>query len=49
MRQGLRSLNLSNTVAVATYEVLRQWDFPELQSFGQLHRYHWEDALPNLE
>ncbi len=30
MRKGLRSLNLSNTVAVAAYEVLRQWDFPVL-------------------
>ena len=39
-----RSLNLSNTVAIATYEVLRQWDFPELQNFGQLHNYRWEDV-----
>ncbi|MCL2125570.1 MAG: hypothetical protein FWH33_06235 [Oscillospiraceae bacterium] len=31
MRPGARSLNLSNTVAVAVFEVLRQWDFPELQ------------------
>ena len=38
-----RSLNLSNTVAIATYEVLRQWDFPELKNFGQLHNYRWED------
>lgn len=38
-----RSLNLSNTVALATYEVLRQWDFPELQNYGQLHNYRWED------
>jgi len=30
MRRGLRSLNLSNCVAVAVYEVLRQWQFPEL-------------------
>lgn len=44
MQPGLRSLNLSNTVAVAVYEVLRQWNFPALQNFGQLHRYHWEDA-----
>ena len=36
-----RSLNLSNTVAVGVYEVLRQWDFPQLQNFGQLHKYHW--------
>ncbi len=44
MRPGLRSLNLSNTVAVAAYEVLRQWDYPELQNAGRLHQYCWEDA-----
>jgi len=44
MRPGLRSLNLSNTAAIAAYEVLRQWDFPELQNFGRLHQYRWEDA-----
>lgn len=43
MQPGLRSLNLSNTVAVAVYEVLRQWDFPALQNFGQLHNYKWEE------
>ena len=43
MKGGIRSLNLSNTVAIATYEVLRQWEFPELQNFGQLHNYRWED------
>ncbi|MBR6694114.1 MAG: tRNA (uridine(34)/cytosine(34)/5-carboxymethylaminomethyluridine(34)-2'-O)-methyltransferase TrmL [Clostridia bacterium] len=37
-----RSLNLSNTVAVATYEALRQWDYPELQNFGNLHNYSWD-------
>ncbi len=31
MRHGLRSLNLSNAVAVGVYEVLRQWGFPMLQ------------------
>lgn len=36
-----RSLNLSNTVALAAYEVLRQWGFPELQNYGELHRYDW--------
>ena len=30
MRGGLRSLNLSNTVAVGVYEVLRQWSFSGL-------------------
>lgn len=39
---GARSLNLSNTVALAAYEVLRQWDFPALQNEGQLHKYRWE-------
>ncbi len=38
-----RSLNLSNSVAVAAYEVLRQWGFPELQNRGELHRHKWSD------
>lgn len=42
MINGARSLNLSNTVAIATYEVLRQWDFPELENFGNLHNYSWD-------
>ena len=33
-----RSLNLSNTVAVAAYEVLRQWDFPALRTAGHLNK-----------
>lgn len=36
-----RSLNLSNTVAIGVYEVLRQWDYPELKWEGQLTRYSW--------
>lgn len=36
-----RSLNLSNAIAIATYEVLRQWNYPELQNFGELHNYKW--------
>lgn len=43
MIEGARSLNLSNTVAIAAYEVLRQWNFPELQNQGQLHHYQWQD------
>ena len=31
-----RSLNLSNTVAVGVYEVLRQWGFPALRTAGRL-------------
>lgn len=40
---GARSLNLSNTVALAAYEVLRQWGFPELQNKGELHKYRWDE------
>jgi len=32
MLEGARSLNLSNTVAVAVYEALRQQGFPELKT-----------------
>lgn len=39
---GARSLNLSNTVAIAAYETLRQWNFPELKISGELTRYKWE-------
>lgn len=34
-----RSLNLSNSVAIGVYEVLRQWNFPALQNFGQLRDF----------
>lgn len=37
-----RSLNLSNSVAIGVYEVLRQWNFPELKNFGSLTKYKWE-------
>ena len=43
MEGEIRSLNLSNSVAIATYEVLRQWNYPSLQNFGQLHNYKWEE------
>ena len=36
-----RSLNLSNTVAVGVYEVLRQWGFPELLTQGKLTKFSW--------
>ena len=44
MLSEARSLNLLNSVAIATYETLRQWDYPELQGFGELHRHSWADA-----
>lgn len=41
MRPTLRSLNLSNSVAIAVYEVLRQWDYPDLGREGKLTQYTW--------
>lgn len=41
MRGIIRSLNLSNAVAVGIYEVLRQWDYPALLQKGQLHNLKW--------
>ncbi len=43
MQGEIRSLNLSNAIAIAVYEALRQWDYPKLENFGQLHNYRWED------
>lgn len=41
MISDARSLNLSNSVAIGVYEVLRQWDFPKLLERGQLTKYQW--------
>ncbi|MCD8187087.1 MAG: tRNA (uridine(34)/cytosine(34)/5-carboxymethylaminomethyluridine(34)-2'-O)-methyltransferase TrmL [Ruminococcus sp.] len=41
MRSNLRSLNLSNSAAIAVYEVLRQWNYPELACEGKLTQYTW--------
>ncbi len=43
MREGLRSLNLSNSVAIAVYEGLRQNGFRGLCERGELHRHRWDD------
>ncbi len=43
MRNTLRSLNLSNSVAVAVYEILRQRNFHDLRCDGQLTKFKWED------
>ena len=45
MQHDIRSLNLSNSVAIAVYETLRQWDYPQLENFGQLHNYKWSDII----
>lgn len=42
MRDTLRSLNLSNSVAIAVYEILRQQDFNGLREDGQLTKYSWD-------
>ncbi len=42
MRNGLRSLNLSNSVAIAVYEVLRQTDFEGLRTAGELTQFQWD-------
>ena len=36
MRAEARSLNLSNSVAIAVYEALRQQNFPDLQDYGKM-------------
>ena len=38
-----RSLNLSNSVAVGAYEVLRQWNFPDLLCKGKLTKFDWSE------
>lgn len=43
MRKTLRSLNLSNSVAIASYEVLRQWNYPDLGREGKLTQYTWDE------
>lgn len=37
-----RSLNLSNSVAIAVYEGLRQLDYKGFKTEGQLHRLKWD-------
>ena len=41
MRDTIRSLNLSNSVAIAVFEILRQWDFDGLREDGQLTSRSW--------
>lgn len=44
MISDARSLNLSNSVAIGVYEVLRQWGYPELQENGKLREFDWKNA-----
>jgi tRNA (cytidine/uridine-2'-O-)-methyltransferase len=41
MREGIRSLNLSNSVAIVIYETLRQSNFINLATQGHLVKYDW--------
>lgn len=41
MISDARSLNLSNSVAVGVFEVLRRWNFPLLQCNGELRDFKW--------
>lgn len=43
MLEEIRSLNLSNSVAVVLYEALRQNNFEHMELEGHLHRLSWED------
>ena len=41
MNPQIRSLNLSNSVAIVLYEALRHNHFASMQLNGELHRLHW--------
>lgn len=41
MNENIRSLNLSNSVAIVLYEALRQQQFAGMQLAGELTRYTW--------
>ena len=43
MLDKIRSLNLSNSVAVVLYEALRQNNFKGMLLEGELHRLHWKE------
>lgn len=45
MLDQIRSLNLSNAVAVVLYEALRQNHFPNMQKEGELHRLQWVKSV----
>ncbi len=45
MLSDIRSLNLSNSVAIVLYEALRQNDFQSMQRAGELHRLHWKESV----
>ncbi|MGN0346510.1 MAG: tRNA (uridine(34)/cytosine(34)/5-carboxymethylaminomethyluridine(34)-2'-O)-methyltransferase TrmL [Lachnospiraceae bacterium] len=42
MLPDIRSLNLSNSVAIVLYEALRQNGFTSMKAEGELHRLQWK-------
>lgn len=42
MENGIRSLNLSNSVAIILYEARRQHAFSGMQMEGKLHHHSWD-------
>jgi len=45
MLSEVRCLNLSSAAAVGIYEVLRQWEYPQLSANGRLVQYDWTDTV----
>ena len=43
MEPKIRSLNLSNSVAIVLYEALRQQNFAGMETEGKLHRLDWKE------
>lgn len=43
MSENIRCLNLSNAVAIAVYEALRQTNYAGLTTSGELHRLKWDE------
>jgi tRNA (cytidine/uridine-2'-O-)-methyltransferase len=43
MLPEIRSLNLSNSVAIVLYEALRQNGFENMERRGELHRLKWQE------
>lgn len=41
MLPDIRSLNLANSVAIVSYEAMRQQEFKQFQLQGQLHHHEW--------
>ena len=42
MKEGIRSLNLSNSAAIVAYEAMRQRGFDGLKEDGKLTRFNWD-------